>query len=398
MRLFKTIYSLFFLFLLIISGCVEPYEYNSENFKKMIIINASLTDVLKKQKVSISHSSPLTKTSANPESGAQILIIDDSQNQFYFEEQTPGEYISKVLFSAKLGTSYTLKITLKNGKKYSSKLEKLNIKSNPINLTTSNWLNNSNTRGAAILVDSKNPTNSSKFYRYEYDETYKIIVPFWRNYKLVNDYTSHCAVKLVPKPATDPILRVCYNTNSSFNIIQTNTIELTEDYVKDFVVRFIPITNTIIAHRYSILVKQHVISRDAYTYYELLKKISSQSNIFSQLQSGFVQGNMFSVDDSNELVIGFFEVSSEVSKRIYFNFDELFPNENRPIYDCGQLAPPLATLGEACPLRDALANGYFYESESSNPGEFVGPYRIVPKKCAECTSEGVLKVPDFWIE
>ena len=87
-----------------------------------------------------------------------------------------------------------------------------------------------------------------------------------------------------------------------------------------------------IRNRYSILVKQYVQSLAAHTYYETLKEISDNGSILSQTQPGFFRGNISSVDNPREKVIGFFEVSSYSEKRIFFNFSDLFPKTPAPEY------------------------------------------------------------------
>ena len=67
--------------------------------------------------------------------------------------------------------------------------------------------------------------------------------------------------------------------------------------------------NPTIFHRYSIEVRQRLISREAFIYYTAVDEISNSENVFSDNQPGNIPGNIKSLSNSSENVIGFFEVS-----------------------------------------------------------------------------------------
>jgi hypothetical protein len=123
-------------------------------------------------------------------------------------------------------------------------------------------------------------------------------------------------IALVPSPLD---IQICYGSKKSVDIIQTSTTNLQEDRV-NFPVRFISDQSYIISHRYSILVRQYVQSIEAFTFYKTLKEISSSSSVLSPKQPGFVNGNIKCVTDTESKVIGFFDVSSVSSKRMFFNY------------------------------------------------------------------------------
>ncbi|MEZ0131763.1 DUF4249 family protein, partial [Flavobacterium sp. LBUM151] len=98
-----------------------------------------------------------------------------------------------------------------------------------------------------------------------------------------------------------------------------NTIGLSEDRI-NLPIRFIDIKDPIIGERYSIIVRQYVQNLESYTFYKILKSLSTSTSLFSQVQPGFNYGNLKSANDPNEKIVGYFEVSSVSSKRIFFNF------------------------------------------------------------------------------
>jgi len=396
MKLAKTRYKALTLVIIgFLSGCVEPFEYESENFEKLIIINAVITDEVKQQEVYITNTTPIDEHHVSAETNAHVIVKDDLGTQYTFSEVEPGKYVSLNAFGAEDGKSYSLQIETSNRRKYYSEEVNLVSGKKPVDVTPIRRVNDDGIIGVDILVNSYDETNSSKYYRYEYEETYQIISQYWSQDELLYG-TMSCGrpFRLTPKLIEQP---TCYQTVESNSIIQANTISLVEDRIGDFSVRFVPITSTIIKDRYSILVKQYVQSRDAYAYYEKINKSLEEGNVFSQVQTGFVQGNVFSETSSNENVIGYFEASSVVSNRVFFNFEDIFPDEDKPEFDCIVLSPPIQEE-DSCPLLEYIEINYIYIRENIAPTEFEGPYTVVSGNCADCTKLGTLEVPDFWID
>jgi hypothetical protein len=142
-----------------------------------------------------------------------------------------------------------------------------------------------------------------------------------------------------------------------------------------------------------------VQSLEAFTYYNILDQLSGSGSLFSQIQPGFINGNIFSTEDRNEKVLGFFEVSSVTEQRIYFNYEDFFPNDDLPPYfiDCRTSTPVIVTQGGTTPLHDGIEAGILkYLSDNNPPAPNEGPYFVVPTACGDCTELGTNVKPDFW--
>ena len=135
-----------------------------------------------------------------------------------------------------------------------------------------------------------------------------------------------------------------------------------------------------------------------------MKTQSISESVFSETQPGFLQGNVFSTNNNNQKVIGFFEVSSFDAKRVFFNYVDLFPGEDLPPYfitcdDFQEPAPvradPLTGDWLSSPLADDVKyRGYQYFDDQ---GEAY-PYRLVLNVCGDCTFVGDNVEPDFWVD
>lgn len=389
----------YFIWLLIIgfftNSCVESFDIKSITFESALVVEATITNELKHQEINLSRTFKLDENGPSSESNASVKIIDDLKNNYDFEETKPGKYISTIEFSAKPDRLYQLIITTNDGKSYSSENVQLTNTSQIENVYAKKETDVVGNEGISIYVNSFNPLGNSRYYRYEYEGTYKVIAPKWSLYDLVvRTDVDTLAFELVPKTKQ---VKICYNTIYSKGILQTETNNLIEDRVSKFHIQFISGDNFLISHRYSILVKQYVQSHEAFAFYRTLNDLSGSESILSQNQPGFINGNVFSADNANEKVIGFFEVSSVSSKRIFINRDDFdLIDYTSPPYEaeCEDIAPPLNQLLETI----QSGNLIFYNNNIGIPRLPGGPYVMVPSKCGDCTKIGTNIVPDFWEE
>ncbi|WP_294958988.1 DUF4249 domain-containing protein [uncultured Flavobacterium sp.] len=401
--------SLLLLLAVTISSCTEQYVFQNTDFESALVVEGTITNELKNQTIRLSQVYQLEESGPKLEKGANVFVTDDKGNEYQFEEKDT-IYSSITPFKAEPGRKYQLKIKTREGKNYTSDEQVLTTETKIDNVTaTAETVNGQ--RGVQINVNSFEPTNTSKYYRYEYTETYKIIAPVWSSQETV--MVSIPAIPANPdqdfpgSPAREDIVlrlrnretRTCFSTKKSSDIILHNTNSLSEDRVH-FPVRFISNQNYIISHRYSIFVKQYVQNLAAYTYYKTLKDLSTSGGILSPKQPGFFYGNIKSVENPSEKVIGFFEVSSVSSERIFFNYADLFPKEPLPPYyesdctvkefvDCEGL-PPCSGIQ----LRGAIRSKELVFVST----DYNGNYGMVKPACGDCTSFSSNIVPPFWVD
>ncbi|PZX93714.1 DUF4249 domain-containing protein [Flavobacterium aquariorum] len=389
--------NLFSLLLLcfIFNSCTEPYILETNTYEEALVVEATITNELKKQEITITKTSRFEDKETQIEKGADVFITDNTGTRYHFEEES-GKYISTIEFQAIPGKEYRLNINTKDGRTIVSTTETLSA-INPMQDVKAAVETKDSLRGVAIRVSSYDPTNTAKYYRFEYEETYKIIAPEWRLKKAITIDGVNGANPTLEVIANDPNTRICYSTKKNTEIILTSTNELNEDRV-DFVPRFISDQNYIISHRYCILVKQYVENLPAYTYYKTLKKISGTESILSPLQPGFLNGNLKSVNNPNDKIMGYFDVASVSSKRIYFNYIDLFPKDPPPPYytKCDEQAL-LFCFGPPPCYGDELV--YYFANNLMTYSLHEGIlYHIYPAPCGDCTTFSSNIKPPFWVD
>ncbi len=394
-------------------GCTTPYTYQSSSaYEDVIVIESTITNQNKTQEVKVTRAYKLDEKSPTFEAGAVVFVTDNLGNKYDFKQSTD-KYTSVTTFQVVADRQYQLHVRTKDGRSYISSTEKL-PQQTEISSVEANKVTKDNQLGVEITVNSNDPTNNSHYYRYEYEETYKIVAPKYYPVKATVVYYpagSYPPGKVVLQDRTEDA-KTCYTTKNSTELLLTSTSDLSEDRVSNFPVRFIASTDPIIMNRYSILVKQYVQSLAAHTFFETLSEISKSGSILSQTQPGFFYGNIKAVDNPGEKVIGYFDVSSYSEKRIFFNFKDLLDGQPIPLYPyncptefatedeakayifsyCFNKNPDFKCQGEL--ILSFLSSGYKVYYPTENPTSYV----IYPIECGDCTSFSSNIKPSFWID
>ena len=381
---------------LMFSACVEPFDIKTETFESALVIEGTITDKMETQQIKLSRTFRLEEEGPAPENNAQVKVIGDNGTEYFFTPIGEGIYQSNIQFDAQTGVNYSLEIITQDGSAYASNPSTINGTSVIADFSakrTFQPMNGIDTEGIAILVDSRSTSTNNSYYRYTYEETYEIRSRYNITHKLV--VTADGGFAIVQKEAPD---HICYTTKFSKDIILTKTNILTDNNIERSLVHFIDKKSRVTAYRYSILVRQYSLSREAYEFYKILRELSGSESLFSQNQPGFINGNVFSVDNSKEKVLGYFSVSAVDSKRLFFSFSDFFDYSEFPLreLDCSISRPAILNLPwlvESGAVQFiGIPNGNFPDEKGT------GPYRVAPSFCIDCTISGTTEVPEFWIE
>lgn len=395
--------------LLILYSCVEPYALQTNTFEDYLVVEATITNELKQQEVKLSRTYKLEQGKPTLVQGAAVTISDNQGNNYSFAE-IGGRYLSNTAFKAFPGRTYQLKITTSNGKKYSSIPETL-TSDNPIQSLTPEVVTRSDGEtGVEMTIRCFDPTNSSKYYRYEFEETYKVISPLWNGVR-----PDFIVTPPLPDVPALPVLiqipyeaKTCYSSIKSNKIILNSTNNQSEDRV-DFPVQFVKKRDYKLANRYSINVVQYVENLAAHTYYKTLNGISGNNGVLTQSQPGFIYGNLSCESNSEEKVIGYFEVASFSTKRLFINYTDVFPGQILLEYPfkCSKGRDVASNPNQKqnfkdytfCPTCDGeYLVAAFNAGTISYFTNISLRFEIYPIQCGDCTSFSSNIRPSFWID
>jgi len=222
-----------------LGSCIEEIDFENEIFENALVIDATITNEDKQHEIFLSRTFQFEDIDPNPESNATVKVIGNG-TIYEFKEEKAGRYVSQSTFQALPNVDYQLQISASNGRNYSS---------SPIQLTPITQIdalyavretNDDGANGMSMYVDTFDPTGNSKYYRYEYEETFKVEPPSFVSQDLVEDFhpidlddpcEGRCSVKFVFRSQDK---RICYRTETSQGINLTNSTGFAEDRVSRF--------------------------------------------------------------------------------------------------------------------------------------------------------------------
>jgi hypothetical protein len=371
----------FFQWLMLISttSCVEPFDPPVQDVNvNFLVVDSYLNTTIGSATVKLSRASVLHEATATlPELGANVAIEDNSGNIYSLNELGQGAYaITDVGLTAE--SQYRIYIRANDGKEYRSTFVTPTT-APPIDSIS--WIPKAD--GVQIVVDAHDETARSRYYRWDYIETWEYRSPLSSNFKLVNG----TPVFRTPEEQ----IYVCYRSLPSTAINTTSTVRLSEDRVNDYNLTFLPRGAQKLSARYSILVRQYALSREAYDYWEQLKKTTESLGSLFDPQPGKVSGNISNINDINDIVLGFFDAGSIQEKRIFIRFFDLPPHLKTTVGSSECIEESIGVAEVA-----ALPSFYLITSQITQGIAVVG-YRYTTIPCADCRYQGgSTDKPEFW--
>lgn len=368
--------------LLVTGGCKDPYEPGLRPADYgMLVVEGHLAQG-DTTTITLSRATPLTDTVVfRPEMRARLTVEGKDNSVFNLSEKGGGRYQS-FLHGLQTGREYRLRIRTATGREYLS--EYVAVKHNPP-IDSLSW--REGLEGVHIYASTHDPSNSARYYRWEYDETWEIRSNFRSAWKLANPTT------VVPRKLPEEDISVCWKSQPSTSIVLGSSARLADDVISEQPLLLIPSAHEKLAFRYSILVRQYALSREGYEYLELMKKNSESLGSIFDPQPSESKGNIRSVSDPEEPVIGFLTASAVQQKRMFIARPQI-PHWGWYQFCVTSIVPNTAFYIEMYLGPDHQPYGAVYSP--NDPGVITGWYAS-DDECVDCTSRGgVTKKPSFW--
>ena len=204
-----------------------------------------------------------------------------------------------------LNQEYRLRIVTANGKEYLS--EYVIAKQTPLIDSISFRQND---KGVQIYVTTHDNANDTRYYLWSYDETWEIRTYYFSKYKYVND-------TVVSKRFRWTTYLLVGSMAISHDILIGSSASYQTDTIPEAPLNFIGNGDEKLAVRYSILVKQYALDKKGYEFYEMMKKNTESLGTIFDAQPSEIKGNISSVSDPKEPVIGNISATTIEEKRIF---------------------------------------------------------------------------------
>lgn len=347
--------------------------------------------------IKLSRSRPLNDQLSKPELKAIVNIESDKGQKTSLTDKGNGEYTAMV--NVNKADKYRLSVKTSGGKEYLSEFVPVLETPQIDNLA---WKKTND--GLVISASTHDPKNSTRFYRWGYEETWLREIKSRSFLEYVNGAMRRRAT---------PTNIVCYDNFTAEPLALASTQKLSEDVVHEAPVNLIPINSEKLSNKYSINVKQYALEPKAYEYWQAMKKNTEQLGSIFDPQPSYMYGNIYSVSNSKELVVGYFGACNITEKRIFLTALET----NWVIYIPPTDGPPIPN---PCDLREVIETrperqAAFFASYFGNlPGQkawtpleeiwdtndngatyFLAGYTAVEKfTCADCGPNYIK--PSWW--
>ena len=305
--------------LLISTACVERFYPGEDDLKTgRLVINAHLTSQPGIQIIEISRSVGISNSSFDPVMGSWVVLLRDDGELREFRENRPGYYEADLDESfLQTGMFFMIQISTSDGNHYESSMDKLrpvpSIDSIYYQVEHSSYASESDTIGGIrFYIDFTYDDAAYEYLRWDLTETYEFHNPDMEGFFL-NDN-----LRVVPLPDTSNY-KTCYISNelSSIHSMATSYLDF-GIYIKkpfDFV-QNIQMEQKL-HHKYSLLVKQYSLGKEAFHYWNELKKTSQEQGWLFDKQPALLKSNIRNVNREDEIVLGYFSMAGMVEKRAF---------------------------------------------------------------------------------
>lgn len=306
------------------TACIDPYKVEVPEGQQLLTVEGLIHSGPGPHAITLSRSATygsMFEGLIRPITGATVVVRDNEGRITFLTEgvDSRGSYFTPAGFRAEIGKSYTLQIQTVEGKVYTSLPERVEsvprIENIEVKTVTIPVEGETNPRsGVQLISEIKDPADQNNFY-------------FWRLGTSVHVLETSPELFFIRETRTlapKDCCAICYKTevtgNQSLFIAQDDnfnglTTRIPAAFIEDNGLRFV--------NRFRTDLKQYAISQDAYRFLRLVKQQADISGSIFDPPPATIRGNMISLDDPDEVVLGYFMAAGESSRRIYINKSDL---------------------------------------------------------------------------
>jgi len=394
-----------------ITTCKTPYTPAPITAVNNYLVVEGLINITDSTYINLSRTVNLMSASTvKPELKATISIVSNTGSSYPLTEVGNGVY-SAPSYNLNPANQYSLMIKTSNGSTYASDYVPTKI-TPPID----SIITDMEPDGIHFSINTHDPQNATRYYRWDYSETWQFTSYFDSHATAQGAATSPASMSsafigigIAVLPRTNNIYN-CWGGDASSTILINSTAALSQDILVNQPITFVASSSEKLSIRYSINIRQYALTQDAYTFWTLLKTNTEQLGSIFDAQPSATIGNIHNINNPNEPVIGFMSACTVSQKRIYINYTDL---PKSYVADYQNTTPynkytcvldtvsvdPFATKGSEL---DYFINGYPHALQI--PVDIIIPFNgvlggsatgAIPA-CVDCTLRGTNVKPAFW--
>ena len=294
--------------------CVEEYIPEIDNYENLLVVDGMITSGEGPYEIKLSRSAGLQNPEVTPVENAIVILRDDHANSEKLTETEAGVY-STIVEGIKgiPGYLYQLEIQTAEGETYLSDFEMMREPVGIEQVTTAIEYHPGEEyaheiAGLRFYIDTHKASDSAVFLMWSLTETYEYKSDFKIRY--------YWEGELKPFPRPDS-LQTCWKTQRIPFIFTSRTDGLSEPVIRQFPLHYVNTDTRKLYLKYSLLVKQYAMNKEAWSFWnEVRKQNETQGGLFD-LQPYQIVGNMKNTNNPNEPVLGQFTVAGVFEHRIF---------------------------------------------------------------------------------
>jgi hypothetical protein len=373
-------YTLFLFFIIGLGSCREPYDPPVRDTNIEFLVVEGTLNTTGATTIKLSRTTNLNRLSTVAQELKAQVSVENEQNQMVgFAEKGKGEYILN--FFNLPGSRFRLRIKTNSGRQY---LSEYVVPARNSLIKSIGWKRDN--AGINLSLNAVGTEQDSRFYRWEYEETWEFKT-IKSEYKFVWPSKIQEEGHLERRTGSDILPDVCWATNQSTTIFLGTTKNLSENIVSNEPIARIPLNSWKLSKRYSILVRQYALNQKAFDYWNKVKRNTEQLGSVFDPQPSQINGNLYSLADGKEQVIGYFDICNVREERIFIDNSDVpgWQDERQ----CSVITiPPVDADG----LPVGKPWDYFVNGEYIPVGLSSG----AKAECVDCRKLGVSVKPVFW--
>lgn len=310
----KFILRFYFFPLFIFFSCISEFDPKVENETPKLTVDGLITDQPGPHKVTLRYSTPYVNDETvffRFEDGADVTILDELGNEVNLVYTKAGEYLTDPNFVGKVGSSYTLKIELPDGRLYQSFPEELRSVP-PIDTVYTSYeeFSGSFLRGEfSVFMNFVDPASTKDFYQWN-----------WTHY----NSEKYCRIFTSQEYGVYIATQCC---DSCWSIVECNSCInlLSDNFYNGSKVTGVPILKVPYDSKepYFVQIRLKSITESAYNFWKSVsEQIGNSGGIFDKPPLT-IKGNIFNAVNPDEQILGYFGASAISEKPIYIARDHI---------------------------------------------------------------------------
>lgn len=379
---------LYWIILILAVSCREPFEPEIEpTDEKVLVVEGYLDTEGIPSILKLSYTRNINSQEGFAQSfpEANVFLESESGNQFSLTPLDSGRFEFAQDISEQ--ENYRLRIFTNDGNSYSSELLKPILTPEIIDVGFER-----NENGIEVYLTTKGDENADDFL-WTYQETYAFRPKFPTAYRYDPD------LKTVVLATDENKTNLCYRDQLSSDLILETSSRFEDQFVFRQSIAQIPTGDERLTVRYSILISQKALDKNASEFWEVMRKNTDDlGSIFSPLPSN-IGGNIKNDQNPDAPVVGFVSLGTVKQERLWIDFRDVIPWTKLDVPDYfGCIVEPDTIL-----IKDyevAFKSGGYMPAVPIFCDTCYDPigFQKAERRCVDCTLRGSNVKPDFWEE